>query len=321
MANKRRTNPPTDVNTNLRHGAAVTWAEESGIPSPETYTALRQRLDSYRATIQDHGTMTRRLIAAVLEGTDADIAALRAQAAGENAGSASQGTLVASGTAPFEVDQAVSTAGAQRLREIYDEFAPTGYGLIGKRFDDAAKRFTAAVKIVDPRARAEEVIERDAKVHQKWREGQALAAELDELSGLVMNAGMLCGLVQPAKGQPSASPAWRDGWKQLRLGLCCDADGLHRRRVWQAAGDWDAPDWAALVEVGATLRVVALDQYQPYAPPQQMMERRRTDGTVELVDPHDGELPPRPEDDTVGAWKPATLPGAIADPLEVHSHR
>lgn len=305
---------PLDVNGRLRHSAAVAQLEDFGVPAPPAYVALRNRLADYRSL---NTNMTDRLVSAVLDGSDSDIPALRAAAASEHAGSTSSGTLVASGAAVYGVDQEVLAAGNARLRELYDEVAVPNYQKVAKQFDAVAAKFTKAARTVDPRSTADQVIELAPAVQQAWRDGRELAVELERVSIILRTALLLTGIPHPAQGIPTSSEAYRAAEQSFRIGLCCDTAGLHRRRVWEA----DAEGWAALVAAGVTLRAQPVDTFEPYRVPQQMMERRHADGTVELVDPHDGDLPPRPEDDTVGAWHPATAPGAIADPLEVHTHR
>jgi hypothetical protein len=312
-----RNNPPHDINTQLRHGAAVALLEEYGFAPPPEYVQLRDRLTRYKAVAgSDH--MTARLVDAVLNGGDQDVAALRSQASAEHARARTVGTLVASGSAAYAVDQAVEAAAVDRLRAIYDDAATGVYAAVASKYGDITAEFAGTVRQIDPRLSAAEVIDLDAKTQKAWRQGQALTDEVSEWALLLTTAAMLCGLKHPHPEGGSAGQRWHDGWTSLRLGLTVDATGAHRRRVWE-----NCSDWAGLVLTpGVVLRATPIEIYEPYRAPRPMMERRNLDATVTVYDPEDLVEPPeRPADDTAGDWHPATAPAPVADPFEVHTHR
>ena len=78
--------------------------------------------------------------------------------------------------------------------------------------------------------------------------------------------------------------------------LTVDANGLHRRRVWEAFEETGGRTgrWGALRALGARIRAADLDSYEPYRKPKPMEVKQIRHGIGVrqiLVDPEDAPEP------------------------------
>lgn len=255
----------------LRHSRAVQLLESRGIAPTADYADLRSRIGAYQQLDRPHES---RLRAAVINGAEGDVAELRALAVADR--------LAA------EVDREVLQDAHQALRKAYD--GPAAYTEAATQFDKVAAAFTAAVVEIDPTLDAAAVVDEPDKRRKTWREGQRLLVELEDAATALHIAGLLAELALPTD-QIAGTQPWDDTLRSQLLGLTVRADGLHRRRVWES-------DWVQLVQLGAELKAVELDSFEPYRKPAPLVERKiqRSDGTYAFVqlDPEDDDFVPAP---------------------------
>ncbi|BDY32994.1 hypothetical protein [Mycolicibacterium mageritense] len=252
------------INSQLRHSRAVQLLESRGIAPTDDYSALRARLAAFQGLDRPH---EERLRAAVIDGAEGDVAQLRALAVADR--------LAA------EVDQEVLQGAHQALRKAYD--GPAAYIEAAQQYDTIAAAFTAAVLEIDPTLDAAEVVDESSKRRDTWRQGQRLLVELEDAATALHIAGLLAGVELPTDQIAGTGP-WDDTLRSQLLGLTVRADGLHRRKVWLA-------DWVELVQLGAELKAVDLDSFQPYRKPAPLVERKELGPTGAYVyttlDPED----------------------------------
>lgn len=167
------------------------------------------------------------------------------------------------------------------LQAALNKTAHDNYLLFRKRFDKSAAAFTKAHTIVSATTDPGLLIGAPEATRRAWQEGQTQSAELTALLEPLRAAAALAGVNM-----------------SNMLGLVVDADGLHRRRVWEA---WNDPDrWTALLELGATIATVDLEDYEHYREPRPMEHRTMRSGIgwrqVE-VDPEDPDTGDDLDDD------------------------
>lgn len=164
------------------------------------------------------------------------------------------------------------------LRAEYATVAAANYETMRDRFNTAAEKFRDTINTVDPDAKPEQLMSASAKIRTAWADMPMLALELDALLSVLATAATLAGKAATQT--------------QHHIGLTTNADGLHRRRVWEA---WDnntsrAGRWQALTTLGATIEAPSLDTYTPYREPAPM-ETRQVRGNHGVrnteVDPED----------------------------------
>ncbi|MGV9797409.1 hypothetical protein ACWDTP_05050 [Mycobacterium sp. NPDC003449] len=256
---------------------------EAGGAYPDGYAALVDRLADYRRI----GTPAKdRLLAALLDGTDENIAELRAAAGGE--------------IRAAELATEVRNAGQRRLRELADGIAAENYAAVAKRFDATADKLVSAFQIVDPDTDPAALLGGDAKVGKAWHAAADHAAELDRLTVALRCAAQLAGIPDPRKGLTAAAThEWHDD--TIDIGLTLDTEGAHRRKVWVA---WTGIDpihdnyvkgslgggrcgrWPAVWRLGVPIRAVDLEQYEAYPLPK-AIHSKIVDGRTVQLDPHD----------------------------------
>ncbi|PVA58075.1 hypothetical protein DDJ72_04060 [Mycobacteroides abscessus] len=298
---------------------AVAALEKRGIPIPDEYHALKARLSEY-GTIRT--PMRAKLIEAVLAG-DGDVESLRSQALAETVTSR-------------EIDEAVRDAVRRRCREVYNVVAADVYNEVAKRFDVAAAELMKCCKVISPEADPAEVVTADDKTRRAYTDGQAAAKQLSELIDLLQIAAELAGAERPHNDQPDSSELHDIGIDMMQLGLTVRFDG-HVRRLWESwssDGPRTGSQWPALLELGATIKAVPLNEYAPQRRARPLLERREVvaDDTygegdesyrpamrtiTRVIDPEDEEVPP--PDDVDGAFKPQGAPEPVADPFEVRA--
>lgn len=303
--------PPMAAGAWTSFDRAVAALEKRGIPIPDEYHALKARLSEYGAISTP---MRAKLIEAVLAG-GGDVESLRSQALAETVTSR-------------EIDEAVQNAVRRRCREVYSGVAADVYSEVAKRFDVAAAELTKCFKVISPEADPAEVITADDKTRRAYTDGQAAAKELSDLVDLLQIAAELAGAERPYNDQPASSELHDVGIDQMQLGLAVRFDG-HVRRLWEswsADGPRTSAQWSALLELGATIKAVPLDEYVPQRRAKPLLERREVvaDDTygpgdetyrpamrtiTRIIDPED-ELVPE-WNDVDGGFKPVQPPQPV----------
>jgi hypothetical protein len=238
----------------------------------EKFRTIAARWDDYSSN--DH-TMQDELNAAILDpGTTSErLAHLRILAEAEAASSPVTAATVRN-TAAAEVVAA--------LRVEYRTVAAANYDTIREAFNAKAGELVKALETTDSEASAENIVKATAKERAAWSDGPALAIELSALLGTLHTAATLAGL-----------RAYTGKLDSILIGLTVNAEGLHRRRVWEA---WDnttsrAGRWRELWNLGATIEAPELDDAKPYREPAPMETRAQHIGTGVRQYVHD------PEDD------------------------
>lgn len=267
---------------------------DAGGSYPDGYAELVDRLSAYRKI----GSPAKdKLFAAILDGTDEDVAALRAAAGGE---------LRAN-----ELATEIRNAGQRRLRELADGIAAANYAAVAKRFDATAEKLVSAFEIVDPDTDPAELLGGDSRVGKAWNSAAEHAAELDRLTVALRCAAQLAGMApDPRMSLPAASlHDWHDD--MVDIGLTLDTSGAHRRKVWVA---WTGIDpvhdnyniadlgggrcgrWPAVWRLGVPIRAVKLEEYAAYKLPPAIVSKI-VDGRTVQTDPCDfpGDKIPAPE--------------------------
>ena len=191
---------------------------------PPQWTALRDRWDS----MVDFGdtTLLQRLITAIIDGTNEDVATLKALAAVEAGASGQRADVII----------AVRAEVHPRLVQLYSDVAAANYHAVAKQSDSAAADFnTSAGQCgeVGPEADTDAVVRQRDPVRTAWLDCAKHAAGLDRLVPVLCAAAELNGVAT--------------GDEILLLPLVCDPRGCHRRRVWEAwradgrCSKWSAP--------------------------------------------------------------------------------
>ncbi len=160
----------------------------------------------------------------------------------------------------------------QRMRAEYGKTAEANYNHFRDRFNDAAAAFTAAHNVTPFGTNPAQLVTAPEKARKAWADGQTAAATLNDTMPLLVLAAQLAGARIHAPNTP--------------IGLVADVTGLHRRRVWEAFEE----GWAALLDLGATLRAPDLEDFQDYRAPKPI-EYRNVQGEIGIrrieVDPED----------------------------------
>ena len=249
MALTRRPDERFRINLRILAGA--------GINPPAAVEALRQRLEDFQRQAHDTAVVDQ-LTAHLIDGTDADVAALWAAACAEH------GTP---GPAKQELMLAIRERVNRAARDAYTSVAATNYGIAAERFNDAAQAFTDAATI-DPNTPADQVVAASEKIRKAWSACATHAAELDKALPVMRAAAELAGI---CGSDPDDA-----------LDLAVDANGLPREQIlaaWtiedrEAVAQRQANDgfsrapvthtrcgrWAALLAAGATLRAQPANQ-------------------------------------------------------------
>jgi len=166
----------------------------------------------------------------------------------------------------------------RRVRLTGSPFAAKAYKQVAGEFDAAAKLFHSALAICDPELNAEQAITADEPSRAAWVDAPRHALELDRIAGIVRVAAELCGANTKSE--------------EIKLALVVDANGAHRRRIWEAWRNQDGRTrrWGALVGAGAVIRAAAIDDLTPYEQPKPLEVMTEDHGglTVQVtIDPED----------------------------------
>jgi hypothetical protein len=215
-----------------------------GTVTPE-YVRLTERLELFTEVGTDNAS---RLIAAVTgNATAEEMLELHSLAIGVAAS-----TSIHRATVRNAVLETINRS----LVEEYAKTAHANFGTLRQLFNKHAKNYTAAHTIVPATTNAAELVTASDKVRNAWAQAQTLGPTMNNLVPLLITAAELAGIRFTHPNQPIA--------------LVADVTGLHRRRAWEAY----AQGWTALLELGATLTVCALEEYEDYAEPAPMETRQ-----------------------------------------------
>jgi hypothetical protein len=234
------------------HIQLVEAIADVGVQPPEGWTALRQRHADYMAL---QFPLRDRLAGAILEGTDADLSALRALVVAEQ--------LAQTGS---QANAHVEGVVLQRLREIYAAVAADNYRAVAALFDGAAQRFGDTANTVDVEAGAATMIDKPDKARQAYLAAESYANELTRLTVPLGAAATLASRRDIHPGDDLAV-----------LPLVADTTGK-RRTIWDA---WDTKGgrcghWGALHRAAIAIRAADLDTYQqPYRRPLPITHEQR----------------------------------------------
>ncbi|MHC5557685.1 hypothetical protein [Kocuria sp. U4B] len=166
--------------------------------------------------------------------------------------------------------------------QAYKQVATEVWEAAAAMFNASATRFTKATTIVNPEAPAEAVVRMDNKTRTAWMDAVNAAAELDQLTPLILDAAALAG--------------WATGGQERQLPLVCKPGEAHRRRVWEAwvTTDGNTRRWGALNALGVTIAAPEdLDDVKPYREPKPLEIRQVRSGVgirQIQVDPEDACL-------------------------------
>lgn len=253
------------------HTHAVDALALVGITPPPEWAALRDRFATELVE-----SMADRYTSAIVNGDDADLAALRAGALAEAS---------ATSQANAQVHNGVKAAVTRRLRDLYAPHAQTNYEVVADLFDAAADRLSKAAAVIDPDADPAAVVNADTKTRQAWTDSFLAATELDRLVPMLQAAAELAGVSTSRR--------------EALLPLLADHNGQHRRQVWEAfdhtAGRGGR--WAALLKVGALVRACRpIHTLELYRAPKPLEERweptARGMHQRRIVDPEDQTTEP-----------------------------
>lgn len=208
-----------------------------------------------------------RLAEALIAGDTDSIPALRAGAFAEATTSQVQS----------DVNRAVADVVYQRLQELWKPFAPRAYKQVADEFDVVAKLFHSALAVYDPEPNAEQAITADEPSRAAWVDAPRHALELDRVAGILRTAAEPCGQSVKDEG--------------VKVALVIDANGAHRRRIWEA---WRCKDgrtrrWGALVGTGAVIRAAAIDDLTPYRQCKPLEYKIEQRGGLSISVEHDPE--------------------------------
>ena len=237
------------------HVTAVDTLSAAGIKPPAEWTQVRGNFIDF--TYVQSPTLTL-LSSAVIDGADEDtLAALRVDALAE---------ATALPVAEATVANAVRATVLTRLRDLYAPVAGENYKTLAQGFTTQAGKLAGSLKVIDPDATPEDVVNADTKIRAAWSEAQQHAAQLTATLPALRAAASLAGITANTD--------------EVLIPLTADVTGLHRRRVWEA---WNTTDgrtgrWGALIRVGATVRAADLDNLEPYRRPQPMHVRQEHNG-------------------------------------------
>jgi hypothetical protein len=136
----------------------------------------------------------------------------------------------------------LSAPGVDKLRQLYAPHARRNFQQVADQFDKAAREFTTAATTVDPEADAETIVTATEDQRLAWAAAPLLAVRRDGLIEPLRDAAEL-------EGVPTRK-------REAQHALFVDADGVHRRRVWEDR-------WGQIIKVGAHIRAADLDGFSP----------------------------------------------------------
>jgi hypothetical protein len=234
------------------HTQLVQAVTNGGIDPPEEWTALLNRFNDYTGM---QYPIRERLTAALIDGTDDDIAALKALVLAEQL---AQAGSQASG----EVEARV----LHRLKQLYAAVAVSNYEVLQGKFDTAARKFCEQAAVCDVTADGSELVGTPEKRQKAWIAAALIAAELTELIPPLAAAMTLAGNVDVFLGDHTAV-----------LPLVCDPSDLNRRDVWTAYDDTTGRcnHWGPLAKLGVPIRAANIEGFATYRRPAALEPRQR----------------------------------------------
>lgn len=257
------------ITTTKTHTSDVRLVRDAG----GTYTPEYDKLIARRERFDTLTTPQEQLVTAIINDADDDTVALWKALA-----------VAAADTTPVQeatVRKAVERATDPLIRAELAKTATANYEHIRSQFNAAADAFTKAHHVVSAATDPGLLALAPEKTRKAWAEGQAVAVTLNNLIPVLLAAARLTGLKVT---------------NEHALGFTINADGLHRRRVWEA---WESDTrWTALLELGAKIHAPRLDDYQEYPKPRPVEQKPVSafNGALHVVrlETHD------PEDIAVG---------------------
>lgn len=191
------------------------------------------------------------------------------------------------------------------LRVEYRSVAEANYEAVRTAFNDKADALVNALETIDAEASAEDIVKAPVKTRTAWSDGPALAVELDALVSVLHTAAILAGKTEPTGHHNSCL-----------IGLTVNAQGLHRRRVWEAWAKTTGRGgrWRELWKLGATIEAPALEDAGPYREPAPMEVRTEHTGLGLRQWDHD------PEDDARGGPTRRSSNNAKLEGVEMFDH-
>lgn len=183
------------------------------------------------------------------------------------------------------VRNAVADIVYTEAHRAYQQVATEAWEAAAAMFNTTAARFTKAASLIDPEAPADQVVRMDNKQRSAWMEAANAAAELDQLTPLVLDAASLAGL--------PTGPAERE------IPLVCTPGDAHRRRVYEAwaTTNTNTRKWGALYALGVSIEAPEdLEDVKPYRQPKPMEMRMVHEGygiRQFQVDPEDHDYQPQ----------------------------
>lgn len=247
-----------DLRTVLEHGGSI----------PDELQRVKDRAAEY-PKFGEH--FTERLADAVAsDATDDEILHLQNLALIEQAATPVDKASIAN---------AIKAAADRAIEAQYADVAVENWDAIAERFNAAADAFTKAHHITPATTDPAALVTASERVRKAWAEGQTQRTTLDVLGNALISAARLAG------NHDAAGSAWT-------IGATVNAEGLHRRRVWEA---WEQDSrWTALLELGATIHAPELDEltrYREPAPVEIRQEQRGIGWANVEYDPEDNAAP------------------------------
>ncbi|WP_426118474.1 hypothetical protein [Kocuria sp. LHG3120] len=183
------------------------------------------------------------------------------------------------------VRNAVADIVYNEAHRAYQDVATEAWEAAAAMFNTTAARFTTAASLIDPEAPADQVVRVDNKQRTAWMDAANAAAELDQLTPLVLDAASLAGI--------PVGPAERE------IPLVCNPGDAHRRRVYEAwaTTNTNTRKWGALHALGVSIEAPEdLEDVKPYRQPKPMEMRMVHEGYGVRqfeVDPEDHDYQPQ----------------------------
>jgi hypothetical protein len=204
----------------------VNQLADAGLPPPDEFTQLQERLSVLQGAVHDGGGMMHRLLQAVLHGPADDIETCYVMALAEHNRA----------TAVEDVLTPIHNAIRAELAALYP--AAAHFRVLRDRFNSLANRFIGAAGVIDPGASADEAVAAGDRALAAWKDATRFGDEMDAMVEVVVAAAELV-----RNGEPSGLGVSRI---PLEINLFCDADGLHRRELWAAWLDQPVPQVGGL---------------------------------------------------------------------------
>ncbi|UOD81981.1 hypothetical protein [Paenarthrobacter ureafaciens] len=234
---------PRNATESIRNlSQQVATVVNAGGTTTKDYDRILERWTDY--TNQQHGARAQLKAAILGDATPERIAELNALALAELATPVGEATIRNDMAAAVYPELAAESA----------KVAAANYETLRARFNTTAEEFTTAYNAVNPETDPAQLIKADNKTRTAWATAGVIAMDLTAQMAPLAQAAELAGITVTGN--------------DTHLSLTVDAEGLHRRRVWEA---WETTgrtnQWAAILDAGATIHAPALEDHKPYRRP------------------------------------------------------